>query len=353
MKGLTRLAALLPLLMFLGTGCVTHKFFLNLTSTPALRYTIEGDSVDVYDGRLSLPDKVFWTLTGSETGENSDGTPSVRYSWAVSPLSRIGHPLGPEDKSPEISSKTSKSIFHRSVYFRAEFPSWDAKERYGDPEKYMPEALLKAVEDPMFDSLHPGKRDELEGRLLDAQLSAAIDRYDGMLLELVKAGFEERGRMYDDEAYAIESVRFFAKLKRLAREAKALGEEDPDTDWYDELRLLMAETLTRIHGTSSSAAFAKLDSLEMRYKRWLDLRDENIEFVAVVPGFTRTNIDPDTTFGDTLQWEFSGEALGDRTVVLEASAWSPRPGGVVLLILVLGAVLIWVWRSHKTGPARG
>lgn len=347
MKAQLKISALLILASVLASGCVTHRFFINLTHTPSLRYMVEGDSSDVHDGVLALPEGAPWVKTSAEEDEGSDGSPTSRITWAVSPLTSVSNPVAASGSGAEITAKRQQSPIHERSSLRITFPSWEAKERYGDVEKYMPTELMDALEDPIFDSMHPGKREELQQKLVSAELRAARDRYDVMLQELVKAWYAEEGRNFDDETYAENTVRFFHAMRDIVLRERTQGGDTPNTDWYDELRTIMAEAAMGITGKPSAQMMLELDSLELRYKRYLDLNDDQIEVMAVMPGRWTASLAPDTVMHDTLVWQISGETYANETLVLEANSWQPRWPGLLLLLLVIQVIASLLLRQRS------
>jgi len=338
MKASAPPVALLMAAAALLSGCVTHRFFIDLRSANRIQYVVDGDSVDVFDGLIQLPRKDAWTLTDRQRTEGVDEEPTIRLSYTANPGTTIKHPVGPPENPGRITVHRGRNPLYKNVRVDAEFPSWEVKERYGDPEKYLPDTLLQVLDQPDFDSLSPGKREEYEQRFWEAQVHSARDRYRHMLNDLVLPELESRGRVVDDDAYEQGAIPLEEKMDVLSRACLRAGENASDLDWYDELRMPLAESAMVILGGHTADWLPLADSLERRYKSWLDFSDESVVLELLMPGRVSTTIQPDTLRGDTLVWEFTGDTVSDSTLVLTASSWEPRWPGVILLLLLIQAV---------------
>jgi len=324
---------------FLAVGCVSHSFLIDLHKDGILRYTVEGDSVDILDGLTRFPNETLWTQVERKSGKFATGDPAITLIYEADRQEHITHPLAPSGVAGTMSIRDFGTPIYRTWRYEIVFPSWETAERYGDPSRYMPVDLMRALEDPLFDSLHPGKREELQQKQWEAEILAARDRYMNMLETLVRDRLSEQGKMFDDETFVEFTKSYYRRVRELMQTAGTAGLEEGNLDWYDPLRLLMVEAGMAITGVPTAELLPRADSLEHRYKRWLDLSDESVNLALVMPGRIYMLTTPDTLIGDTLQWELPCEMLGDSTVVIQVGSWEPRWGGLILLILVLQAIV--------------
>ncbi|MFH0884003.1 MAG: hypothetical protein V2A56_13520 [bacterium] len=338
MKASALPVALLMAAATLLTSCVTHRFFINLRDNGSVQYAVEGDSVDVMDGLIKLPSDDAWIQTSHERTEGVDEEPSLRLSYQAKDDGRINHPVGPPENPGTLTIRRMGSPLHKSLVLQARFPSWEVGERYGDPEKYLPEELVGSFDDPELDSLPPEKRKEYEAAYWKAQVLAANDRYRRMLDDIVLSELTRRGKEPDEDHYDEASKKFEGTIHGLVERAIAQGEDNADLDWYVDLRMPMAETAMALLGGVTADWLPVADSLEQRYQSWLDLSDESVVLELLMPGRVKTAPPPDTLKGDTLSWEFTGETLSDSTFVITASSWEPRWPGVIFLMFLIEIV---------------
>lgn len=339
MKASALSVALLTATAVLASGCVTHSFFINLRDGESIQYTVEGDSADVVDGLIRLPLKSGWVQTGRERTEGSDGETSLWISYRATVTGQVNHPVGPPEKPGSLIIRHGGSPIHKSLIMKAIFPSWDVKERYGDPDKYLPPELRGMMEESDLDSLPEEKRKEYEAIYWKAQVSAAADRYRRMLDDIVLPELVRRGKEADEESYDEASVGFDRELQTLSDSAIVRGLDNTELDWYMDLRMPMADAARAILGGVTADWLTVADSLEQRYQSWLDLSDERIVVDLLMPGWVRTSVKPDTLMGDTLSWNFNGEAMSDNTVVIRATSLQPRWPGLILFVILIQAIV--------------
>ena len=92
-----------------------------------------------------------------------------------------------------------------------------------------------------------------------------------------------------------------------------------------------------------------MDSIEERYKSWLDMGDDSFEVEVLLPAW-KVVATPDTSRGDTLAWQLDTSVLADSTVILSAVGYTPIPATWIILGLVLLAGIIFLLTQRRGKP---
>lgn len=121
-KTLTLLGALLlPLAL---AGCVTHTIFLDLRGEESARYVVQGDSADMHDKGLVVPQWNSYSVPELQSGEGADGTPLLRRTYLIGEPKHFLHPIAPPGEDGTVDVERSSSFVHKTITMRAVFPAW-------------------------------------------------------------------------------------------------------------------------------------------------------------------------------------------------------------------------------------
>lgn len=314
-------------------GCVSHQILIHApASEPAsARYTLEGDSLDVFDGRLPHPAGPGWVLASREVGEDSTGNLVGRLVYEATSIDSLPHPLAPLGAKGFMAVTRSAGWFRNTVGVHVEFPAWHASERYGDPDQHLPDEMRALQQSGAEDLLTAEQEDELERWTARARQLATVDRYLRQLERAVRAVTAD-----PDTAVVRDAVSRFSPVLRahlLSLQGDPVEPVDPrdiSLEWYPELRQMMASAGMEATGLPYETVLAATDSLEHEYKRWVDLEDDTVELLVVLPGMNNrmATPDPHETRGDTLVWTLERDDVADLDLVITAAGYQWRTGAI-------------------------
>jgi len=334
------------------SGCVTHRILISFIGegNPVASYTIEGDSLDVLDGRIPHPVEP-WALIKHEIEEDSSGNLTARYLYETSDVDAIAHPLAPMGETGSLSASERKYWFYDVHEVIVSFPSWRALDRYGDPDSYIPDDIRELEESGMDSLLTAEGEEELERVKARAQQLWTVDRYLRQVERLVIATAGDEV----DTAVVREAVSRFAPIIRahvMSLRGDMLEQRDPrdiSLEWYIELRESMILATSEATGLSYDPLASSLDSLEAEYKRWQDFQDDNVEIVIVMPESHWQSIipDPEETLGDTLVWTIDRDMLAEHDFTIIAAGYHVALMPTILLGLFLGGGIGLIIRLRR------
>ncbi|MCB2199588.1 hypothetical protein KQI63_09300 [bacterium] len=329
----------IPLLILLmttfWTGCVTHTLFVDLSSCGVIRYILEGDSLDVYDGRIPHPRGDAWTLADRSSGMSADSSMTILLDYRAPLLERVVHPLAPRSKEGWIEVDQQKGIFVHRKTLRVSFPSWDVRERFGDPEDFIPEEVRQLEAIGADTLLSESRQTELKRLKAKGMQKGAAQRYLKQEQALVHAWYDDRGLALPDSVMGDALGRFSAILQAYLITLRDDDPLDVSLEWYSDLKETMVIAAVEATGGEREWFSAASDSLELAYKSWVDLEDDAIEVRVLMPNW-RVSTNADTISGDTLIWELDRELFADSTVYLSAIGYDPVPVTWVIALLLVG-----------------
>ena len=332
----SRAAALLFLFFAtLWSGCVTHTLFIDLSPGGGIRYVIEGDSLDVFDGRFQHPHGEGWSLAERSSGMNEDSSLTIQLDFRAPLLSKLAHPFAPRGKDGWIEINREKGIFVHRTTLQVTVPSWDIHDRYGDPEAFVPEEV-RQLESVGADTLLSESRQTQLKRLKAKGLQkATAQRYLLQEQALVDAWYDQSGEATPDTVLGDAISRFSAILQAHLITLRNQDPLDVSLEWYGDLKGTMVTAAAEATGGDAAWFSAMADSLDLGYKSWVDLEDDAIEIRAILPAW-RVSTNADTISGDTLVWELDREQFADTTLYLSAVGYDPVPLSWVIALLVVG-----------------
>ncbi|GBE29565.1 MAG TPA: hypothetical protein ENH10_06245 [Bacteroidetes bacterium] len=359
MKSLRRqwLFLLLPAIALLLGGCVTHSILISFTGEgkPEASYTIEGDSLDVFDDRIPLPSKE-WTIVKREVGEDSSGNIVASYIFSATQFQTLSHPIAPMGEVGSIDINRDDHWFYSSTEVIVSFPNWHAIERYGDPEAYVPEEVRIVEESGLDSSLSVETEEELERMDARGQQLWTVDRYLRQMERLVRTVLAD-----DIDSSAVrDAVERFAPIVRahvMTLRGDNLEPTDPrnvSLEWYPVLRDPMIIAANEATGIAPETLATTLDSLEDEYKRWVDLEDDTVQLALVLPDahFHDITPEPEESRGDTLFWTVPREVLAtdDFTIIAAGYtlSWMPAILGGLFIGMVGGFIVRKARKKRST-----
>jgi hypothetical protein len=317
------------------TGCLTHTVTLDLRASTAV-WQVEGDTLDLQDGRLPLPGSLGWTFVGRQERLDPEGNRIISRTWTRElEGGRIPHPLADSVGAGWLAGEMEHGLLLRRGRAEARFPGWEVSRLYGDPEAYAREDIAdwKARADTLRG---PGEAEQEEQVRALAMQRWAADRYLAMARRVVREHYRRQGRAVDSAAVAEAADRFGMVLDAHLLTLRGEDPREVSLEWYRELRGPMVAAASEATGEPLGRMGPIADSLDARYRRWLDLEDDSVILFVVAPGWWVGGSEPDTVRGDTLAWSFEGELLADSTVALEVTTATPTTAGLLLpLILVV------------------
>lgn len=330
------------LLVVLFSGCVSHKLFVDLSVDKPVEYRLESDQIDMSDGYLPRPDKKFWVFQDSVLQD----TTTVVYSYLSAKNDYAELPFGCGDRCAIIQMTRLNGPFLRERKLELLIPSWEIDHTFGDPLDYLSEEGSELRRKDKGDGLNDVERERLNTLMAKATQLAYADRFRNMFRFALKAWEAEHGTLDEGrkaKAFAAADAIVDAKLASVA-------DDDPRTvplKWDEELNEALLKAALEVTGNDREQLAGIFSRFETNYERWHDLEDEEIELVAVVPGWWKT-ADADSTAGDTLFWKIDRELFQNSDLVITARATSPAWGIMVLVILLaFGLVDFVVVRALK------
>lgn len=337
-----------------AAGCVTHTLLIDAGSgrDATGSYVIEGDSLDVFDERIPTPAKADWLLSKREVGLDSSGNLVARLAFDASDVRSATHPIAPQDRPGSLDVERRNHILFEVTEVRALFPDWQALERYGDPDAYVPDDILALEEQGVDTTMSERSREEMDRVKARARQLATVDRYLRQLERTVHSIYTGDR----DSAVVIDAMERFTPVVKA--HLMTIRDKDPldvTLEWYDILRDPMAAAASEATGAPPDSALAAADSLEHEYKRWLDLKDDTVQMLIVLPqGIHRTaSPEPEEIRGDTLVWSVSSEQLAERDIEIIAAGYSLATVPMIVLAVVIVAVVIAIVMSARRRSTAG
>lgn len=327
---------LISISVLLLAGCISHRYTVQLDKNAYVEYSPKGDSLDMYDERIQLPDAEPWIKGATEktTGSKQDQLVLQYFANIKDPAE---HYLAPPELKGMFSSRRLFLLLVSRTTFRAEFPGWDVTENYGNLREFVdPEVdlLLRNADSTMDEAV----KETLERAEAVAMQKSTARRYMYHLEAMLEA-WHRQNPQESDTAVVIDAIERFSGI--LKAHVMTMEGKDPleiSLEWYPELRLPMIISAYEAAGGDTAYWGHISDSIDFRWKCWLDMEDDEIQLSVIAPGM-RTSTLPDTISGDTLYWKIPGTTLADSTVVIEASSYQPSLTGIFALIAV---VLVYI-----------
>ncbi len=337
------LSAVLLALTF--TGCITHSIFVDLSAENGLGYRIVGDSLDIYDSRVMLPDAYGWEFVAQDV-EIVDDDRSIILDYIHDGLSDVIHPLGPNENPGFINSSIKKGFLFSARIFKIGFPSWKVLTNYGDPEEFYTDEIRLLKDDGFENLLTDDRRYSLERKRALALRKSSEKRYKKQFMQLIDI-WQAKSVDIDKEKLFLDSENLFENsLNEYTSQFDSVSPENVSLEWYADLREIFADNASEITGEKREWFLYVADSLEHRYKCWLDLQDDSIELAVVLPG-TFQIADADSVSGDTLFWSLNAEYFANSDYEIKAKSYTLQPAGLSTSFVVLLIVVVYVVRRKS------
>ena len=354
-----RLTALIILFPLFLTSCLQHQFSFTITEDGILNYEYgaSGDSLDLYDGFILLPEGMPWIIEKSfeidSSGESTDTIHHYRAKNRFADPQAIPASFGLEHlefasltMEHPLRFKRQNLFFMVNYLFDLRFTGRNKTTLYLDPGNYIPEECAE-LENP--DSLSAERREYLEKlqedgykkwyvNLLQKRFFSSLEhsckmhpeiQFDSTKIELAETSLQEYLNHLLTKDYFEEissetdlwNFVFHPGYDILEEKLNFLG----DTTFFVDMRTA-GEMLTR------------------EYNATEDLSDDTFLIELNMPGNLKSANADSTTADQTLIWQFNGEDFADSTIVMTAVStiyYSERlyiAGGILLLIIVLAAL---------------
>jgi len=344
------LALLLPGVILL-TGCLTHVILIDFGEPKRALYTMEGDSLDLFDGRLPSDPGPPWSEINRKAVPDEEGNVqwTIVYEASLTGES-IPFTIAPPETSATIRWSETSYIFLKKKSFVLSIPSWKLIDFYGDLEEFVPENV-KLLELPGADTLFTrDQSDELKRQKAEAHQEATGRRYILQIRRMVRHWNQTHGTEADDTLLVHEATELFTPMVRAHR--MTLENQDPmetTLEWYPELRQPMIEIACEVTRAEPDWMANVADSLDHRWKTWLDIEDDGIQVQAYLPALW-IDASCDSTRGDTCYWTVEPGKLADESVTVRAAAftpvlWADILAGIILLAIIVFAVVRWPRKS--------
>lgn len=351
--------AFLLLVPALFTSCLRHHFSFNLTENGVLDYVYEaaGDSLDLHDGFILLPEGFPWDIEEyvelDSSGESIDTIFHYRAKASFNQDSAIPASFGLEHV--ETASLTmehplefrKQNLFFMVNYFlEFRFNSRDKTRLYKDPDFFIPEEC-KELEDT--DSLSAERRMTLEkleeNGFHEWYVSLLKDRFSRSLRHTLNMHSEIS---YDDNK--IESAEaalgeFLSNLLNLEYVGEMESEFElwnyvfqPGYDILEEELNFMGDTTFFVDMRTTGELLTK------EYNATEDLSDDTFLIEFKMPGALKSNNADSLAAGGELIWQFDGDDIADSSRVMYAVSAVYFParlylaGGIVLIVLIIISV---------------
>lgn len=344
-KSTLNILIVLSLLTF--SGCISHSIFIDLSGEPEIHYSLEGDSLDLYDNRLQLPGD-GWSKTGESRRKQDD-----EIIWNL----EYEHPLGTEVTMP-VSPPGEPSICQSSTYnfllfkltkARLDFPGWNVSDRFGNLTDFFPDEVA-LLDQPGIDSLlTEGEIEGLRRKKAVGLQKATARRYMMYVQHLIQDWYSQRGTSLDSLVLSDAMERFDAVLHGHLLFLKNEDPMDVSLEWYPELRSSIILAATQATRGDEKWFVEKADSIDHDWKIWKDLEDDSFKIMLKLP-VGNIIADPDSISGDTLFWSFAGADLENKGISIAAAGWTPSYPWIAVFVLLLagaGFILIRNRRSKK------
>jgi len=341
---------ILPLAVLLSIvfgGCISHHFFVDLSQDGQVRYTLEGDSLDLSDERLPQPDSLIWKFLESHREDRMDETVWFR-SFQAPVQHSIPHPIAPSTETGLFSIDRQHYLLFKQVRFKAFFPDWNVTRLYGNLRQFVPPEAEVLKTDGIDTLLPASQLEDLRRSEAKGLQKGAARRYLMQMNEMVAAWYSFRGIPIDSLAAADALERFNAVLSAYLMTLREYDPLEVSLEWFQELRSTMIQAASEATGGSEVWFTNIADSLEQRWQTWRDIEDDNVTLTVILPAF-RVIASPDTVKGDTLYWEFPGAQLADSAVVIQATGWTPVWWvDVLILLAILGFLISIISKQRKS-----
>ncbi|MBZ0264449.1 hypothetical protein K8I28_07250 [bacterium] len=326
MKIRTYIQLLLFLLSLLFIGCINHIFVIDLSGTSTAQYFIQGDSLDMYDGRVSLADTTFWTFVGKEREDTDDETiHTLKYSASLEDT--LPHPIAASASNGFFYVNSDNFLLVKRQHFTAVFPSWRVTERYGNLREFVPEEAEILQEEGYDTLLSRETQNRLRRQEAIGLQKGTSRRYMMQVREMVRIFYERNQETLEEKASNLGAAQvaesnFSSILNAYEMSFKYDDPLEVPLDWYHELKDGMVMAAANATGGRASLFAHIADSLNHRWHTWEDIQDDDLSLSLIIPAYF-LDAQPDSTAGDTLFYNISGASLADSTYVIEAIAYNP------------------------------
>ncbi|MDP8206441.1 MAG: hypothetical protein P9L92_07260 [Candidatus Electryonea clarkiae] len=302
----------------LFTGCISHKFFLDFSPGGVYRYVAEGDSLDLFDGRILFPPSNPWQETNRTREKDDEGNITWKYFFESKQEAEISQPIAPPEKNGLIQFQEKNYLVVKKKSFVAVFPGWDVTRIYGDQREFLPPEV-DDIEKFESDTTLQTRLKQLEA--LGLQKTTArryMLQVQNMILE-----WQRSGNVEDADSLMIQQglKNFSVIIEVFMLTFKDKDPMEVSLEWYQELRDPMISICSEVSGGSPEWFANVADSIDFRWKTWKDMEDDGIELEVFLPS-TWINANPDTVRNDTLFWSIESESLAEEDVVIQATGWT-------------------------------
>ncbi|MBD3166269.1 hypothetical protein GF324_06705 [bacterium] len=315
----------LPALLLLLPGCVHHRFLVDLRGDEPIRYSAAGDTLDLIDRRIMHPDSAIWTYTGFERDSTSEGIVWT-LQWQTNQADTLPHPIAPPERQGYMTDESRHFGIGTRRTWEMRLQGWHVNQHYGNQYEFVPSP------DPDL-----SRRENQQAEAVGLQKSTAR-RYMLQFQEMLTLWREKEDASFDSSALHEAMSTFRNYLQAHLMTFKHRDPMEVSLEWYPELRRPMIDIASEATGGSEQWFTQAADSIEHRWKTWVDIEDDDITVQLIMPG-TWVFAEEDSSAGDTLFWFVAGEDLSGEDIVLRAQAWTPVWWVVILAGVGVGMIV--------------
>jgi hypothetical protein len=345
-------------------GCIQHRYLTNIALDGSVHHIYEavGDSSDLYDGKISLPQGLWWEI---QTSVVQDSAGNLVHTYRASMDLRSPKYL-PSTYAPE--STHSPDIFLRHpIYFKRldgllgvlflykqNFVNRQKEAKYGSTWDYVDSDCEVLLDKAKADSLPDDERNRLEHLYMDG----LVEWTRAMILRRCAAVLQRDLEMHPDVSFSREQLQdalLAAKAHLIKWEPEfggtelILGDGDLWNTVGKQTLQVISDELDFIGKTTFFADMQTVgDTNQWEFEITKDLEDDEFDVRLTLPGYVFYN-NADEVAQDTLIWDFSGSDIFNDDKVITAYSIYVRWLPVGLLAIGIAAIIaILVIRKRQS-----
>ena len=356
----SKLKFFLPLLLLtlILSSCLHHSFNITVNEDGSVDYiyTASGDSMDLYDGRVPLPEKRHgWKISQYVEVDSSSGRIERKFYYQAERLFASSDDIPvffTEDRAGDLEFcdiyhplqvEKQDLFFMVNYHFEFSFPSRNFTKNYGSPDDYQPDTEGEEA------AMDEEKREKLwltdvVTEMFMKSLRSVISEHpeyqiDTTMMGHAQAELQAYISLEIDKIWDKEDANEKAFFDSMLDEAYTIFKENLRFEDNPDIKEMMRDDIEIFSGDFLVSS---------------DLFDESFSVKAYLPGKMR-NCNADSA-DDFLLWEFSGEDITDSTVTMIALATVYRPlrlfiaGGI--LVVALGLFIITLMKPKPDKPKK-
>ena len=355
---------MLAIFILLPIGCIQHRYLTNIALDGSVHHIYEaaGDSSDLYDGNITLPQGLWWHIDTSVV-QDSTGTPIHTYRASMNLRSPRSLPsmYAPESThSPDIflrhpiSFKRLDGILGVLFLYKQTFLSRQKEAKYGSVWDYVDSQCEVLLDQTKADSLPEEERTRLENLYMDG----LIEWTRSMILRRCATVLQRDLEMHPDVSFSTEQLQnalTAARSHLIEWEPEyggtelLLGDGDLWNTVGKQTLQVISDELNFIGKTTFFADMQMVgDTNQWEFEITKDLEDDEFDVRLILPGYV-FHSDADEVAQDTLIWDFSGSDIFNENKIITAYSiyvrWMPLS---LFAIGIAIMIAICIFRKRNT-----